>query len=298
MENLPLVSIVCLSMNHAKYIKQSFDSVIGQTYSNIEIIYVDNNSSDQTFEIANELFIKSSLPYKGFKREKNYSIPENLNFLIAHCKGKYIAPQSGDDWWDLTNIEEKVKFYETNQSFGLIYCNGYSYNDATGKITIQNTARFTSGHIFDNIFLEGVYFPIGYIMRRDIFDTIGQYDEDIMIDDFDIWLRILLHFPIGYFDKPLVYYRRHLTTFYYTANFKNHIIDTFKTLNKYPNHPYFKKAVKNTNKNFIYSIVNKQNYKVVIKEILRVGQPNWFYFKQLLKVLVVNRLSFLKKNKK
>ncbi len=295
MDNLPLVSILCISMNHAEYVKQSFDSIVQQTYKNIEIIYVDNNSSDQSFEIANEIFLKSGLPYKGFKREKNYNIPENLNFLLSHCKGKYIAPQSGDDWWELSNIEEKIKFYEKSQEFGLVYCNGYLYNNQSGEITQPDTSKYKSGLIFDSVLLEGIYFPIGYVMRKDVFDTIGLYDEDIMVDDWDIWLRILRHFPIGYFDKPLVYYRRHPSTFYLTANFNKHIVDTFKTLNKYNQHPYYKKAVKNTNKNYIYSIVNKQNYKVVIKEILRVGTPNWFYAKQLFKV-VINSLFFFRKN--
>jgi len=284
----PLVSIICVSMNHERFLKQSFESVVNQTYQNIEIIYVDNNSTDNSFEIANEIFLKSGVPYKGFKREKNYTIPENLNFLIKHASGKYIAPQSGDDWWDLTNIEEKVKFYESNQQFGLIYCNGYIYNDETKNITTPDTTKYKSGYIFDTILQEGIYYPIGYIIRRDIFDSIGYYDENIMIDDWDIWLRILNHFPIGYFDRPLVYYRRHQHTFYFTANYKQHRIDTIKTLDKYKDHPLYKMAYVKANKHYIYSLANKYQGIEVIKEILRIGKPNWFYLKQIVKVLLKN----------
>ena len=287
-EELPLVSIICISMNHAKYVKQSFDSVVAQTYKNIEIIYVDNNSLDNSFEISNEIFLNSGLPYKGFKREKNYSVSENLNFLIKKSSGKYLAPQSGDDWWDITNIEEKVKYYILNPDYGLIYCNGYTYYENTNKLTLPNTSNYKSGYIFDKILLEGIYFPIGYIMRKDIFDVIGLYDEDIMIDDWDIWLRILQHYPIGYFNVPLVYYRRHATTFSFTTNYKEHRIDSLKTLNKYKDHPLYKKAYLKNTEGYIYGIACRQHDLEVLKEIIRLGKPNWFYFKQVFKFFLKN----------
>ena len=290
MENSPLVSILCISMNHASFVKQSFESVLAQTYKNIEIIYVDNNSSDNTFEIADEIFLKSGLPYKGFKREKNYSVSANLNFLVEKSVGKYLAPQSGDDWWDVTNIEEKVKFYELNQQFGLIYSNGYLYYDKTKLITLPNTAKYSAGYIFDKVLVEGIYFPIGYLIRKDIFEVIGPYDEEIMFDDWDIWLRILQHYPIGYFDKPLVYYRRHATTFSFTTKYKEHRSHELKTLNKYKEHPLFKTAYLKRTENYIYGISQRQPDIEILKEIFKLGKPNWFYFKQTCKF-------FLKKMK-
>lgn len=296
MGEAPLVSIICLSMNHANYVRQSFVSIVQQTYKNIEIIYVDNNSTDNTFEIANEIFLNSGLPYKGFKREKNYSIPENLNFLINHSSGKYIAPQSGDDWWELTNIEEKVAFYEKNQEYGLVYGNGFLFYEPTGTISIPDTSKYKSGNIFNDVLMEGIYFPVGYMIRKDVFETIGMYDEDIMVDDWDIWLRILQHFPIGYFEKPLVYYRRHKESFFQKADYKNHITDTFKTLDKHKDHFLYKKAVLSTNEHYIYSLVNKLSSREVLKEIFRVGRPNFFYFKQTFK-MVLKGLGLYRSNK-
>ena len=295
MDNLPLVSIICLSMNHSKYVKQSFDSVVAQSYRNIEIIYVDNNSTDSSFEISNEIFLKSKLPYKGFKREKIYSVSENLNFLIKQSSGIYLAPQSGDDWWDTTNIEEKVKYYLLNPQYGLIYSNGWTYYENTNKFTLPDTYNYKSGFIFDNVLLEGVYFPIGYIMRKNIFDEIGLYDESIMTDDWDIWLRILQHYPIGYFDKPLVYYRRHPTTFSYTTDYKAHRIDSIKTLDKYKDHALYKTAYLKLTEAYIYGIGSRQHDLEILKEIIRLGKPNWFYFKQVFKFILKN-LWLKKKN--
>lgn len=286
MNEYPLVSVICISMNHAKYVKQSFESVIQQTYPNIEIIYVDNNSTDDTFEIANELFLKSGLPYKGFKREKNYNIPENFNFLLSHSTGKYIVPQSGDDWFELNNIEEKIKYYENNPQYGLLYCNGYLYYDDTQTSELINSSKYKTGNIFDTILVEGIYYPIGYVIRKDVFDVVGLYDETLIFDDWDMWLRILEHYPIGYFDIPLVYYRRHSTTFYFKMDYKKHRQDVLRVLDKYKNHPLYNKALEEANVYYIYGLVKKYKGKMVLKEILKVGKPNWFYFKQLGKLLL------------
>ena len=282
-KDLPLVSIVCLSMNHEKYVRQSFESVVRQTYPNIEIVYVDNNSTDNTFEIADEIFRTSGLPYKWFKIEKNYSISENLNFLIKEASGKYIAPQSGDDWWELTNLERKIAFYEANPKYGIVYCNGYYYNDRTQKKALPDTANFKTGFIFDNLLFDGVYFPVGYVVKREVFEKVGLYDEQIMADDWDMWLRVSQYYPIGYFDEPLVYYRRHDNNF--CVNYANNYSYYLQTLNKYKQHPLYKKALKTLNENYIYGVVRTPSFES-LKEVFKYYHFNLFYNKQLLKVLL------------
>lgn len=287
MEQKPLVSIICLSMNHEAFVKQSFESIVGQTYDNIEIIYVDNNSSDTTFEIADEIFNQSGRPYSGFKRITNFNIAQNLNFLIKKAKGKYISVQSGDDWWELDSVDRKVKFYEENQHFGLVYGNGYYYYEGTGKKILPTNAHlFKQGYIFDDVLLGGIYFPIGYIIRRDVFDTVGYYDETIKIDDWDMWLRILKHFPIGYFSEPLVYYRRHDNTF--CKNVESNFIDALKTVEKYKGEKNYIQAREMCTRSYIYGLVTAEPSLNSAKKILKHFKLNSFYVKQLIKIALVN----------
>lgn len=283
----PLISIICLSMNHEAFIKQSFESIVGQTYKNIEILYVDNNSTDASFEIADSIFKNCGFSYQGFKREKNYSIPQNLNFLIKKAAGKYISVQSGDDWWALDNIEKKVKFYELNQQFGLVYGNGYYYYEDNCNMKLpSNVHLFKEGYIFDDILLGGIYFPIGYIMRRDVFDTVGYYDENIKIDDWDMWLRILKHFPIGYFAEPLVYYRRHGGTF--CKNIKANFVEALKTVDKYKSNKHYAEAREMCTRSYVYGLINSEPNLNTAFEILKHFKLNWFYIKQLAKVALTS----------
>lgn len=202
----PLVSVLCLSMNHEKYIEKSFLSAINQTYGNIEILYVDNHSGDFSFKIADELFKKSGLSYKGHEREKGYGISENLNFLIKQAKGKYIAPLSADDWWDVNNLEEKINFYEQHSSLGMLHGRGYLYFYETQKKELEKMESTKSGWVLSSLIKRNFVNTIGIIIKKEVFDTVGMFDEKSPLEDWDMWIRIAEKYEIGFYNKALVYY--------------------------------------------------------------------------------------------
>src|SRR3989344_5268912 len=104
MNKIPLVSVICLSYNHEKYIQQALQSIIAQTYTNFEIIYIDNNSSDQSFEIGNDLLKKSNINFISKKFDSNLGIPKVLNYVINNLiKGDYICLMAMDDWLEKDN---------------------------------------------------------------------------------------------------------------------------------------------------------------------------------------------------
>lgn len=203
---LPLVSILCLSMNHQDYIEKSVSSVIRQTYPNLEIIYVDNFSIDASFEKADALFQASGLPYKGFKREKSYGISANLNFLLSHARGKYISALSADDWLAPSNIEEKVAYYEKNQQYGFLHGAGYIYDHDTGEIKLEKILNGKSGWMLKEVIRRNFVNTIGVMLRRDVLEDVGPFDEKSNLEDWDMWIRIAERYPIGFFAKPLAYY--------------------------------------------------------------------------------------------
>ena len=93
-----MVSVFLLSWNHEKYIEQAVRSILSQTYKEIEIVFVDNNSSDNSFNIAVQIFETAGISFKAFKREKDYNIAANLNYLLSNSDGQYICILSADDW--------------------------------------------------------------------------------------------------------------------------------------------------------------------------------------------------------
>ena len=103
----PLVSVLLIAMNHEKFIEQACKSILNQSYKEIEVIFLDNNSSDQTFEIADRFFKNTKIKYIGIKNKENKGVSENLNILVANANGKYISILSGDDWYEDKNIESR-----------------------------------------------------------------------------------------------------------------------------------------------------------------------------------------------
>ena len=193
----PLISIICVSMNHEKYIEQGVNSFIKQTYPNIEFLYLDNYSIDNTFEIAASLFTASKRPYQLFKRERSYNLSENFNYLISKASGAYFCLISCDDWMMPEYIDTMVKQYEQKPQRGLLYSNGWYYYEDTDSYAPAANKKFISGKIFDHIFLYGVLFPPGIMIKKDIFDKVGLYDETIPIEDYDMWLRVAKDYQIG-----------------------------------------------------------------------------------------------------
>ncbi len=206
MQERPLVSVLCISMNHEKYIRQSFLSAVNQTYRNIELFYVDNNSADTSFEIADAIFTASGLPYKGYKRDKGYGVAENLNLLLEQAQGKYIATLSADDWWELNNLEEKIAYYEQHPEWGMLNCMGYLHFYDTGKTILEKIDGTAAGWVLPEILQMNFINTVGVIIKKEAIDAVGMFDIQSPLEDWDMWIRIAEKYSIGFFNIPLAYY--------------------------------------------------------------------------------------------
>ncbi len=254
----PLVSVISVSMNHAKYVEQGFSSIIKQTYKNIEVLYVDNNSADETFEIGDKLYKESGLTYQGFKRERSYNLPSNLNFLINKARGDYLFLLSGDDWILESCIEGMVNYYEKNRHYGLVYGNGWYYYEDSKKLVPAESKKLLSGYIFDHIFLYSVPFPVGIMVKKETFKEVGLFDEDILIEDYDFWLRVAKDYEIGHFEIPNIFYRKHsegMTGL--TGN--TYIPEYLKIVEKYKHNKNYERVKREFRKFTIYENFQKNN---------------------------------------
>ena len=281
-------------MNHEKYIKQAMCSFVSQTYPKVEYLYLDNNSTDKTFEIGKRILSESARPFVAYKREKSHNLPSNFNFMIKKASGDYLCFISCDDWMDMTYIEEMVKIYEQNQEFGLLYSNGFRFYEDTGKYLEAENEAFLSGKIFNHILLNGVIFPVGIMIKKEIFNNVGLYDETIPIEDFDMWLKIAAKYEIGYSPKALVYYRQHSDSLTAAHGFKN-IPHYEKIYVKYRNHHLFKKAIRNCRKFYIIEQFEQNNKKKAFCLILKQFRFERFYISTLIKTLLPGKLQSLKR---
>lgn len=203
------VSILLLSWNHEKYIEQCINSCIHQTYKNIEIIYLDNNSTDNTFQVADNLLNASGVPFKAFKSTETKNIAQNFNLLFSHATGDFVVVLSTDDWLDLENIEKKINFFKGRETLGLVYSSGWLYYEDTGKMKEVQTEGFQRGYAYKELLIgRNPSFNVGICFRKAAIEAAGGWDEQLLIEDLDLNIKVAMKYEIDYIPEPMVYYRR------------------------------------------------------------------------------------------
>jgi len=207
---LPMVSVICLSYKHAEFIERCIRSVATQTYADFEIIFIDNNSPDNSFEIGVEILKKFQVKFQAYKTEKNLGVAGGLNYgAKKFAKGKYIATLACDDFWDMYNLQEKVAYFEKNPEFGMLYGNGYTFFDDTKEMVLYYKKPAISGWIFLELLKAYAINPQGILYRHDVLKQFNYWDEQAKVEDRDFFYRMARSYPIGYLHTPLTYYRAH-----------------------------------------------------------------------------------------
>jgi len=127
----PLVSVAMITFNQADLVQDALRSVISQTYRNIEIIIGDDASADDTLEVAKGILATCELPQIILSKSRNVGISKNLNDVLKHCRGKYIALLGGDDIWFPEKIEKSVSYLEKYPDASFL-CHGAIVIDEQG----------------------------------------------------------------------------------------------------------------------------------------------------------------------
>lgn len=214
----PLVSIITPVYNHEKYIVDYLKGVIAQTYPKIEIIMIDDCSTDDSYRIIEEWLPALQEQFGrviAIRHPVNKGLIKTLNELLDYCQGKYVKAFASDDFLLPEAIAEMVCYYEENPDLGLIYSNGI-YGDETAHFpvfqtenfgTILKQQMFSQGDVFEALYYEDFIPAPGVMIKKETYDKLGKYDESIGIEDWEYYLRIACGMKIGYLDKKLYLYR-------------------------------------------------------------------------------------------
>jgi len=186
----PLVSVVIPTYNRVKELECALTSVLSQTYSNWEILVVDNNSNDNTEEMIKKL---NDPRIKIHKIHNRGVIAASRNVGVKHSMGKYIAFLDSDDWWLPIKIEESVKYLE--KGYDIIYHDLFLVRSYNQRFFFRKTkSRKLLTPIFDDLISKGnALNNSSVVVRGDIFKKINGFSEEnkfIAIEDFDGWLRM------------------------------------------------------------------------------------------------------------
>jgi glycosyltransferase involved in cell wall biosynthesis len=214
MPEMPLVSIAAINYNNAKYIIETLESIRKQTYANIELIIVDDCSTDNCVELITEWLKTFKGPYKLVQHEKNKGVCVACNTAVKSASGKYYAAIATDDIMLPEKIEKQVAILEaTNSNVAAVYSDAYTIDEHSKNLEglfIQHHRNFLTnptGNIY-NVLLDGNYIPgMSFLFKRNIFDEVGLFDESLIYEDYDMWLRIARKYEIIFSEFVAVKYR-------------------------------------------------------------------------------------------
>lgn len=201
---LPKVTVV-IPFYNCPYVDQAVSSVLNQTYANIELIVVDDGSTQHKDKLEPYM---DRLIYIG---KENGGAASALNMGFSLATGDYVAWLSSDDLFYPDKIARQVQFMlERNSIFSHT---AFDQINETGAVTQANVAsRYRYPHEFTRAFLS--ICPVNgctVMMRRDLFGAVGYFDETLRYtQDYEFWIRVLLAgFPLDFLDAPLTLYRLH-----------------------------------------------------------------------------------------
>ena len=254
----PLVTVGISAYNHEKYVEQAVMSLVNQTYKKIEIIVIDDGSTDNTPNIIEKL--SKQFGFK-FIRQENRGLPFTLNRIIGLAKGKYITGCASDDYMPLDKVEKQVAFLEGHPEYHIIAGHAITIdkdNNILSKPKLANQGTIIN---FEDLFLSKKGFAAGTVMiKTDIFNKVGLYNDEYPIEDRYMWLKItnkgyLIFVNNDYYS----YYRKHDTNI--SNNYKWRITNLKKILDIYSNHPLYEKA------KYFFNIYQIKKFSIVNKKI-------------------------------
>lgn len=206
---LPLVSVIMPVFNSATYLRLAIDSILKQTYENIELLIVDDASTDNSIEIIKSF---SSSKIRFFKNEKNIGVSATRNKMIDLLNGKYIALMDSDDISPNYRIEKQVDFLEKNSEYGLIggHYERFSKGRFFKKRKIHKHSLFQEENQVKLNFLGSIAAPTAMFRTSIIRKNNLYFDTNLKIaEDYDFWRKIGSFTKVTNIDEILLYYRKH-----------------------------------------------------------------------------------------
>ncbi|MNK00030.1 putative glycosyltransferase EpsJ [compost metagenome] len=291
MEDFPLVSVIIPCYNHEQYVEECILSVVNQTYRNVQLIVIDDGSKDKSVEVIEKLQAKYQFI---FEAQNNIGLSSTLNKAITkYCTGKYISIVASDDFWHPDKIKYQVEHYEQHDQLGLVYCDVNIVNANSEVIDSFSLGAKTEQCTTEDIIRGISVIPALTVMvKKSIYDDIGLFDVETLVEDWDMWIRISLKYNIGFVDKKLAYYRTHDTNISSRVKLmmqhKNRIFEKLKVINL----PLYNKTKQFMQLHMIHSLINsdpveaakyikitpqnlmKKQYRKIIFKYLLTGKAN------------------------
>lgn len=241
MQNFPLVSVICLSYNHQDYVEEALNSVIHQTYPNIELLIADDCSKDNSVEkIQNWLQNHPKVYFSA--NEKNLGNTKTFNQLAKKATGEYIIDLAADDVLLPNCVEKQIEIFQKSKykNLGIVYGNIIEINQDGTFLRNYYTELDDpkSGDIYSMVIGRTTKIcSVSSMVKKSVFEQLSYYDEELAYEDLDLWIRASRVFDFEYFPEIIAKKRETPNSLSAHFLFKNNSrtkklnASTFKILN-------------------------------------------------------------------
>jgi glycosyltransferase involved in cell wall biosynthesis len=211
----PLVSVCMPAYNVGRTLRLALESVLSQTYQRLEVVLVDDGSTDDTQEVASS-FRDDRIRY--IRNKTNLGGYQTMNKAVSLARGDFVAIYHTDDVYEPTIVEKEVDYLRSHPEAGAVFCmdhfiddEGQVYGETSLPLEFMERKYFVYEDVFPfllrhkNILLRCSTFKA----RRGTLETVGPFDAETydIAADLDMWIRIVRRFPIGILNERLMYYR-------------------------------------------------------------------------------------------
>ncbi len=203
--NEPLVSILMTSFNREKYIGEAIKSVLDSTYTNWELLIVDDVSTDHTMQIATDFALKDSR-IRVFQNKKNLGDYPNRNQAAAYAKGKYLKYIDADDQIYPTGLKTIVDSMEKFPDAGWGLMSLPQDNDRPFPFLLSPAEVYRRHYFQKPVFHKA---PLSAVIKKSIFDKAGGFLPVRHYGDYELWHRLALHYPVVLMQEGIVWWRGH-----------------------------------------------------------------------------------------
>jgi glycosyltransferase involved in cell wall biosynthesis len=201
--NSPKISVIMSVYNCEKYLKESVDGILSQTFSDFEFIIINDGSADKSREILES--------YKDSRirlfNNQNKGLTKSLNEAIGYSNGEYIARMDADDISLPERFEKQIKFLDANPECAM--CGTWAeFIDEDGKYLRDYNTPVTDSEIKKEILFHNPFIHPSVMIRKSVFEKVGLYDTSFRYaQDYELWTRIAIKFKTGNIPEKLLRYR-------------------------------------------------------------------------------------------
>lgn len=272
MKSESLVSVIIPTHNRKDYVAKAINSVLAQTYKNVEIIIIDDGSSDGTYDFILEGYKK----YPSIiilKNDKNLGFVKTLKRGIDIAKGKYIARLDDDDLWiNIDKIGKQVTFLENNKDYVLVGSGAIKTNGSS-KGNIKYLPPADDGKIRKLLLISNVFIHSSVVFPREAYQKAGGYNEYFgFFADWELWLNLGRFGKLYNFQDFFVSYKDQEETSNNSHDIyiRRNLIETLKMKKKYRTFYYnYSKAILFAFLSFLYSFLPLRTKMLGFKNIFK-----------------------------